>query len=269
MARAEVAGDLRGGRERTDRPGIRAGDRRYAPGPRRSISAAGILSPRVGHRPGQGSLVHCRWGEVDLAAGDTIVAASGAGGRPLPGTGRFLPCGRARLCPGGLEHFLAGSRAETLGDSTTASFVARRTEGVHSRKSSDFARGKRGKGWSRERDYLLRNARAGRLDYSKARWAKMPMGSGSMESAVRRVINLRLKGPGIFWHEEHAEQMLHVAGLLQVETLASPDEQSLCNPADQCRITGQVYEKGEGVKTGIHCCAAAHRPRPTGFPSGC
>ena len=69
-------------------------------------------------------------------------------------------------------------------------------------------KGKRGKGWSRERDYLLRNARAGRLDYAKARKAKMPMGSGSMESAVRRVVNLRLKGPGIFWHEEHAEQML-------------------------------------------------------------
>jgi hypothetical protein len=68
--------------------------------------------------------------------------------------------------------------------------------------------GKRGKDWARERDYLLRNARAGRLNYSKARWAKMPMGSGSMESAVRRVINLRLKGPGVFWHEEHAEQML-------------------------------------------------------------
>ena len=71
-----------------------------------------------------------------------------------------------------------------------------------------FCRGRRGKGWNRERDYLLRNARAGRLDYAKARRAKMPMGSGSMESAVRRVINLRLKGPGIFWHEEHAEQML-------------------------------------------------------------
>jgi hypothetical protein len=71
-----------------------------------------------------------------------------------------------------------------------------------------LCRGKRGKDWARERDYLLRNARAGRLNYSKARWAKMPMGSGSMESAVRRVINLRLKGPGIFWHEEHAEQML-------------------------------------------------------------
>ena len=71
-----------------------------------------------------------------------------------------------------------------------------------------LCRGKRGKDWARERDYLLRNARAGRLDYAKARRAKMPMGSGSMESAVRRVINLRLKGPGIFWHEQHAEQML-------------------------------------------------------------
>lgn len=71
-----------------------------------------------------------------------------------------------------------------------------------------LCRGKRGKDWARERDYLLRNARARRLNYSKARWAKMPMGSGSMESAVRRVINMRLKGPGIFWHEEHAEQML-------------------------------------------------------------
>jgi hypothetical protein len=71
-----------------------------------------------------------------------------------------------------------------------------------------FCRGKRGKGWTRERDYLLRNARAGRLDYAKARRAKMPIGSGTMESAIRRVVNLRLKGAGIFWHEDHAEQML-------------------------------------------------------------
>ena len=71
-----------------------------------------------------------------------------------------------------------------------------------------FCRGKRGKGWTRERDYLLRNARVGRLNYAKARRAKMPIGSGTMESAIRRVVNLRLKGPGIFWHEDHAEQML-------------------------------------------------------------
>jgi hypothetical protein len=71
-----------------------------------------------------------------------------------------------------------------------------------------FCRGRRGKNWARERDYLLRNARAGRLDYAKARRAKMPIGSGTMESAIRRVVNLRLKGAGIFWHEDHAEQML-------------------------------------------------------------
>jgi len=71
-----------------------------------------------------------------------------------------------------------------------------------------LCRGKRAKGWARERDYLLRNARAGRLDYAKARRAKMPIGSGTMESTVRRVVNLRLKGAGIFWHEDHAEQML-------------------------------------------------------------
>ena len=71
-----------------------------------------------------------------------------------------------------------------------------------------LCRGKRGKDWSRERDYLLRNARVDRLDYAKARRAKMPIGSGTMESAIRRVVNLRLKGAGIFWHEDHAEQML-------------------------------------------------------------
>jgi len=71
-----------------------------------------------------------------------------------------------------------------------------------------LCQGRRGKGWARERDYLVRNARAGRLDYAKARRAKMPMGSGTMESAIRRVVNLRLKGAGIFWHEDHAEQML-------------------------------------------------------------
>jgi hypothetical protein len=71
-----------------------------------------------------------------------------------------------------------------------------------------FCQGKRGRGWARERDYLLRNARAGRLDCAKARRAKLPMGSDTMESAIRRVVNLRLKGVSIFWTEEHAEQML-------------------------------------------------------------
>jgi hypothetical protein len=35
-----------------------------------------------------------------------------------------------------------------------------------------------------------------------------PVGSGAVESAIRRVINLRLKGNGIYWREENAEAML-------------------------------------------------------------
>ena len=35
-----------------------------------------------------------------------------------------------------------------------------------------------------------------------------PLGSGAVESAIRRVINLRPKGNGIYWREENAEAML-------------------------------------------------------------
>ena len=47
-----------------------------------------------------------------------------------------------------------------------------------------------------------------RFSYAWARRRRLPIGSGPMESAVRRVINLRLKGPGIFWHEESANAIL-------------------------------------------------------------
>jgi hypothetical protein len=44
--------------------------------------------------------------------------------------------------------------------------------------------------------------------YAELRAAHLPIGTGAVESAVRRVINLRLKGPGIFWEEENAERLL-------------------------------------------------------------
>jgi len=49
-----------------------------------------------------------------------------------------------------------------------------------------------------------------RFAYAWARRLRLPNGSGPMESAIRRVINLRLKGPGIFWHEDTAEAMLMI-----------------------------------------------------------
>ena len=48
------------------------------------------------------------------------------------------------------------------------------------------------------------------MQYARFRRRHIPLGSGAMESAVRRVINLRLKGPSIFWRAENAERMLHL-----------------------------------------------------------
>jgi len=40
------------------------------------------------------------------------------------------------------------------------------------------------------------------------------VGSGAIESAVRRVINLRMKGNSVFWEEANAEGMLALRGLV-------------------------------------------------------
>jgi hypothetical protein len=65
-----------------------------------------------------------------------------------------------------------------------------------------------------ELNYLERHGEAGHLDYAKFRRRKLPVGSGAIESAIRRVINLRLKGNSIFWNEENAEGMLVLRGLV-------------------------------------------------------
>lgn len=62
--------------------------------------------------------------------------------------------------------------------------------------------------------YLERHGAAGHLDYAKFRRRHLPVGSGAIESAVRRVINLRMKGNSIFWEEENAEAMLVLRGLV-------------------------------------------------------
>jgi hypothetical protein len=53
-----------------------------------------------------------------------------------------------------------------------------------------------------------------RMQYSTFRDKGLPTGSGCVESAVRRVINLRLKSPGIFWKARTAEVMLSLRSTL-------------------------------------------------------
>jgi hypothetical protein len=58
----------------------------------------------------------------------------------------------------------------------------------------------------RERKYFAKNKT--KMQYYRFAAMKLPLGSGAVESAIRRVINLRLKGPGIFWLEDTANEML-------------------------------------------------------------
>ena len=58
-------------------------------------------------------------------------------------------------------------------------------------------------------NYFKRNALNNRrMDYACATANHLPIGSGAMESAIRRIVNLRLKGPSIFWHEQNAQAIL-------------------------------------------------------------
>ena len=47
--------------------------------------------------------------------------------------------------------------------------------------------------------YLQKHGEAGRLQYPTFRKLGLPLGSGAIESSIRRVINLRLKNNGMFW----------------------------------------------------------------------
>jgi len=62
--------------------------------------------------------------------------------------------------------------------------------------------------------YLDRHGEEGHLEYATYRRRGLPLGSGAIESAIRRVINLRLKGNSIYWEEENAEAMLVLRGLV-------------------------------------------------------
>lgn len=57
-------------------------------------------------------------------------------------------------------------------------------------------------------NYLEKHEDGGHMDYGRYQQQGLPLGSGAVESAIRRVINLRVKGPGLTWKEENAEGMI-------------------------------------------------------------
>jgi hypothetical protein len=69
-----------------------------------------------------------------------------------------------------------------------------------------ICRGRSSKAIRTQMDYFVKNS--ARMAYARLRAIKMPIGSGCVESAIRRVVNLRLKGPCTFWCKENAEAIL-------------------------------------------------------------
>ena len=58
-------------------------------------------------------------------------------------------------------------------------------------------------------NYFVKNGLENRrMDYSLSRTHHMPIGSGAIESAIRHVINLRVKSNGMYWLRENVETMI-------------------------------------------------------------
>jgi hypothetical protein len=61
---------------------------------------------------------------------------------------------------------------------------------------------------------ILQKGEAGRLSNVHFRKGEIPLDSGSIESSIRRVINNRMKGNGMFWRRDNAEAMLQLRCLV-------------------------------------------------------
>lgn len=66
--------------------------------------------------------------------------------------------------------------------------------------------GRRSTAVAKALDYFRKRMES--MRYAAFRARGLPIGTGVVESAIRRVVNLRLKGPGIFWEVDNAERML-------------------------------------------------------------
>ncbi len=71
-----------------------------------------------------------------------------------------------------------------------------------------LARGRNAKAVKKEIKYFETHKERMRYDILKEKG--LPIGSGAVESCIRQVVNMRLKGTGIFWIKKNAEGFLHL-----------------------------------------------------------
>jgi len=67
-----------------------------------------------------------------------------------------------------------------------------------------------------------------RMDYSKSHTRHMPIGSGAIESAVRRVINLRVKSNAVYWLRDNAESIIRLRAWVKAGRAEELFHQTTC-----------------------------------------
>ena len=76
-----------------------------------------------------------------------------------------------------------------------------------------LAKGRRGKKINKEIAYLEKHLE--HMEYWRLRKEKLPIGSGIVESTVRRIVNLRFKSASMCWLEERLESLLYLRAILK------------------------------------------------------
>ena len=69
-----------------------------------------------------------------------------------------------------------------------------------------------------------------RMDYAAARSSQLPIRSRAVESAIRRVINLRVKSNATYWLRENAEAMIRLRAYIKAGRAESLFQQTTYAP---------------------------------------
>jgi DNA polymerase III epsilon subunit-like protein len=97
-----------------------------------------------------------------------------------------------------------------------------------------------------------------RMQYDKFRAAGLPIGSGSIESGVRRIVNLRLKGASLFWLPENAEAILYLRCQIKSGRWVTFVKSVLTQwAADMAISLPQAYQVRDAIATAV---LASHPP---------
>jgi hypothetical protein len=97
-----------------------------------------------------------------------------------------------------------------------------------------------------------------RMQYEQFRSEGLPLGSGSIESGVRRIVNLRLKGASLFWRPENAEALLYLRCQIKSGRWVTFVKSVLTQWAmDMATSLTQAYHVREAIATAI---GALHPP---------